>query len=157
MAQDRREPDEQAGGQTPAPADNGSTTKHRIVQRVSLIALSADAGAGKVNPTAAIPFQFSQAMMAFGSLIFCKKMKPYEKAIQVTQGILSSIRLILSIIMLAEDETCSTNENGLCKASLVVYLLYIGLIGLSTSIAENAKAPYVAQEFEPPPPTQSRV
>lgn len=144
MAQDRREPT--ADAQNTTSTGNGSTTKHRNVQRVSLVALAADAGAGKVNPVAEIPFQFAQAMMAFGSVIYCKKMKPYEKGIQITQGVLSSARLITNIIMLAEDETCANNDTSLCKAALILFLLYIGLLGLTATIAENTKEAYVAPE-----------
>lgn len=118
------------------------STEHQLTtQIVSLITETGSSGAGQINLTAQIPFQFAQAMMAFGSAIFSSQMKTPERIVQVTQGVISAVRLALSIAMIVEDEPCMDNgkKSPLCKSVLIFNLLYIGVITVATSVAASSQ------------------
>ncbi len=153
MAQDHHEitrhrvlpiPPVRAVDEQPAPRSESSriqsTEHHRNAEIGGLITEAGSSGVGLLNLTAQIPFQFAQAMMAFGSAIFSSQMKTPERIVQVTQGTISAVRLALSIAMIAEDEPCMDNKNTpLCKSALIFNLLYIGVLSVAATVAASSQ------------------
>lgn len=124
-----------------------STSVHRNAQRMNAITEVASSGVGALSPAAELPLIVAQAIMSFGSAIFSQGMKRPERIIQIFQGMLSALRMGLTIAMIIEDEDCDTHEIPLCKAALITYLLFVGVLTVSATLAESTKS-----EEEPPAP-----
>lgn len=117
---------------------SGSTSSHRNIQRLTAYTESTSTASETISPGAQIPFLFTKTLLALGSAMF-SPIKLREKIVHAAQGTISGSRLIIQIWMLFSNELCHDNTKTLCRADLILMLIYLGILSVMGITSENSK------------------
>ncbi len=103
-----------------------SSKSHRNAQRTNGVAEVATGAMKVISPIAAVPCKLAQSMNSSYAFFHTKKIS--EKTIHVFQAALSLTQLIMAMVLFFRPEDCKDSSVALCKAALVLELLYQGTL-----------------------------
>lgn len=128
-----------------------STKSHRNAQRTNGVAEVAVSALKVISPIAILPGKLAQSLNS--GYAFFHTPKCHEKSIHVFQGLLALSQIVLASVLLFKGQECKTNDESVCKASLILELLYQGSLmaawvpselskeNLSPASSENSLSP----------------
>lgn len=128
-----------------------SSKPHRNAQRTNGVAEVAVSALKTISPVAAVPGKLAQSLNS--CYAFFHTPKNHEKAIHVFQGLLALSQIVVAVVLLFNEEDCKSHDEALCKASLVLELLYQGSLMAawvpSELVRDNAPTPSNSDTHSP--------
>lgn len=107
-----------------------SSKHHRNAERTNAVAEIIGGGLKTVSPFAVIPCVFAQALTST-YCCFTTRLKIHERLIHAMRGLLAFTEIGILIVMLYENQTCSSLHPIICKTLLITELLYQGILLVS--------------------------
>ena len=117
-----------------------SSKHHRNAERTNATAEIAGSALKSITPSAAIPAKIAQGFTST-YCVFNKLLKPHERVMHGFRATLAFAETGLLIAMLFKDEQCQTIKPQMCKALLMLELVYQGLLLVSWVPSEFFKSP----------------
>lgn len=118
-----------------------SSTGHRNAQRTNVASEIVGSSLETFTPAGAIPTKLAQTVTSIYSLFRADTHVP-EKGVHFLQGCISAAQVGLAITMLFQAAACTTTDTDLCKAILLLQLLYRGTLLIGWIPSEFSKDPY---------------
>ena len=114
-----------------------SSKPHRDAQRANGIAEVATNALKSLSPIAAVPGKLAQSLNS--GYAFFHTPKVHEKGIHIFQFSLALTQVAIAATLFFRSEDCMDGSESLCKASLVLELLYQGSLMAAWVPSELAK------------------
>lgn len=114
-----------------------SSKPHRDAQRANGIAEVATNAFKTLSPIAAVPGKLAQSLNS--GYAFFHTPKVHEKGIHVFQFALALTQVAIAATLFFRSDDCKDGSESLCKASLVLELLYQGSLMAAWVPSELAK------------------